>query len=309
MTAVQPQRFTFSSPTGAVLVGYHWPAVTGAEAAPPDAPQALAPLIMVHGFGEHARRHGVLAQAAAVAGHDVYAFDQEGHGESAGKRAMVSGYESALAAIADLNDRATRGDVGGASRDAGAAHAPRPILFGHSMGGAMALKYALDNPDDPAALLLSAPALLDAVKRPAWLLRLAGTIARLAPALPAVQLDVTRISRDPAEVQRYRDDPLIHHGGVPAVTGYTVKTQGEELLSRAHALTVPTLVVHGEADGIMDVTGSRSLAAGAPAGTVRLHTFPGAYHEMHHDVAASGVREQVLDVELEFLARYGAKVQ
>jgi len=302
MTAAEPQRFSFSTSTGARLVGYRWPAGSAPLPAPSDAQAGPGPLIMVHGFGEHARRHGGLARAAAAAGRDVYAFDQEGHGESPGKRAIVKGYASALAAIAALVDRRAGGDDG-------AVHVGRPVLFGHSTGGAIALDYALNNPDRLAALILSAPALIDAVKRPAWLLSLAGPLARLAPALPVAQLDVTRISRDPAEVKRYRDDPLIHHGGVPAVTGFSITSQGAELLRRAGSLKVPTLVVHGEADGIMDVDGSRRLAAGAPTDIVELHTFPGAYHELHHDDASSGVREQVLDVELAFLARYRARAQ
>lgn len=303
MTAVQPQRFTFATSSDAALAGYHWPAGSGSASAatrPGSTEQgrgqpALAPLIVVHGFAEHARRHAGLAEAAAAAGHAVYSFDQRGHGESEGARAVVAGYEGALAAVAALVDRAT-GPAGSG---------PRPLLFGHSMGGAIALTYALSSPERLAALMLSAPALLDAVKRPAWLLNLAGPIARLAPAMPVATLDVTRISRDPGEVKRYRDDPLIYHGGAPAITGYTITWRGAELLDRANELRVPTLIVHGEADGIIDVAGSRRLAAGAAEGTVRLHTFPGAYHELHHDLVTSGVPGQAQQVELAFLATHG----
>ena len=289
MTAVEPRRFTFSNPTGASLVGYHWQA---AAAAPP-----AVPLIIVHGFGEHARRHSRLARAAAAAGHDVYGFDQAGHGESPGARAIVDGYGPALAAIAALVQRAAA---------PGQGHAARPVLFGHSMGGAIALEYALGEPDSLAAQILSAPALQDAVKRPAWLLSLAGSIARLLPSVPVARLDVSLISRDMGEVQRYRDDPLIHHGGVPAVTGYTVNSRGPALIASARRLRLPTLVLHGEADGIMDVEGSRRLAASAPPGTLTLHTFPGAYHELHHDLASTGVREQVSALVLAFLARHAS---
>lgn len=290
---IEAQRFTFSSREGTALAGYHWPVA---------APRGAAPLVIVHGYGEHARRHAVMARAAVAAGHPVYAFDQAGHGESQGQRAVIKGYEPALEAIAALVQRAATD----AAVDAGADQSVRPVLFGHSAGGAMALEYALANPTSLAGLILSAPALLDAVKRPAWLLLVAGPIARWLPTLPAVKLDVTRLSRDAAEVQRYRDDPLIHHGGVPAVTGNTVNLRGPELIAAARALAVPTLVVHGEADGIMHVEGSRRLAAAAPSGVLDLRTFPGAYHELHHDLASSGVREQVLALELEFLARRGA---
>lgn len=288
MSSSEPSRFTFEPPNGGPLVGYHWPAVRTAQDASAG---PRPPLVMVHGFGEHARRHAGLAAAAAAAGHEVYGFDQAGHGESPGRRAVVSGYGPAVAAVGALLDRA-----------AGAGTA---LLYGHSMGGAIALSAALAEPRRLAGLVLSAPALIDAVKRPAWLLSLSGPIARLAPSLPVANLDVTRISRDPAEVERYRSDPLIHHGGVPAVTGYTITSHGEALLSRAGSLRVPTLVVHGEADGIIDIEGSRRLAAAAPNGVVRLHTEPGAYHEMHHDPVDSGVPQRIRELVLAYLTEVG----
>ena len=293
MSTSEPSRFTLTTSAGASLVGYHWPAAAP-DGSPPlggSSRGGRLPLVMVHGFGEHARRHSGLAEAAAAAGHDVFGFDQAGHGESPGRRAVVPGYGPAIAAVEALLDHA-----------AGAGSA---VLFGHSMGGAIALSVALAQPQRLAGLALSAPALIDAVKRPAWLLSLSGPIARLAPALPVATLDVTRISRDPVEVERYRSDPRIHHGGVPAVTGYTITSQGDALLARAGSLRVPTLVVHGEADGIIDVEGSRRLAATAPAGTVTLHTVPDAYHEMHHDPADSGVPQRVRELLLAFLAGAG----
>lgn len=312
--AAEPHAFAFSAGSGAPLAGYHWQAASGSAATRSAAARSAAPVIMVHGYAEHARRHAGLAQAAAGAGHDVYGFDLQGHGASPGPRAIVDGYGPALAAVSALVKRAADGvgsgdrfgsaDRVGSADQAGAGRSVRPVLFGHSMGGAIALEYALANPTSLSALILSAPALLDAGARPAWLLALAGPIARLLPSLPAVKLDAGLISRDPAEVQRYRDDPLIHRGGVPAVTGYSIKTRGEALLARAGDLTVPTLIVHGEADGVMDVEGSRRLAAAASAGTVDLHTFPDGYHELHHDLASSGVPRQVRELELEFLARY-----
>jgi alpha-beta hydrolase superfamily lysophospholipase len=93
---------------------------------------------------------------------------------------------------------------------------------------------------------------------------------------------------------------------VPAATGYTITSQGEALLGRASSLAVPTLVVHGEADGITDVEGSRRLAASARAGVVQLVTVPGAYHEMHHDPVDSGVPQQVRERILGFITRPAA---
>src|SRR5690606_33329851 len=121
----------------------------------------------------------------------------------------------------------------------------------------------------------SAPYLLDAQRRPAWMTALAGPVAALAPTLPVVRLDASQLSRDPRVGAAYRADPLVHSGGVAAATGHTLTRMGADLLARAGSLALPTLVLHGDDDGVASVEGSRRLAAAAPAGTVELLTFTG----------------------------------
>jgi len=251
-------------------------------------PSVRGALVLVHGYGEHARRHVDLAEAAAANGCDVWAFDQAGHGESPGPRAVVNGYAAACAAVVSLLDRATR------------EQGRPPVLLGHSMGGAVALSVALEAPGKMRALALSSPFLLDPVPRPAALLAVARLAARLAPGLPLVRPDDNLISRDPAEVRRYQSDPLNHHGGVPAVTGMTMRSAGAALLARAAALAVPTLIIHGESDGYADVAGSRALAAASPK--VELVTIPGGYHELHHEPPHTGVPLRVRERFLDWLA-------
>lgn len=246
-------------------------------------------MVLVHGFGEHARRHATLAAAAAAAGHDFWAFDLLGHGHSPGAKAVVDGFDGPLAATTWL------------LREAAARSGSAPVLMGHSMGGAVALKLALSDPSLLSALALSSPFLIDAVPRPALQVAAARVIARVLPSLQVVTPDVTRISRDPAEVERYRSDPLIHHGGVPAVTGVTLVAQGAELLARASALSVPTLVVHGSDDGYAKVDGSRRLAAASSQ--VELFEVAGGYHELHHEPPDTGVPDAVRSRLLEWFAR------
>ncbi len=246
-------------------------------------------MVLVHGFGEHALRHSGLAVAAAAAGHDFWSFDLPGHGRSPGARAVVAGFDRPLGAATWL------------LREAASRSGAAPVLMGHSMGGAIALKLALTEPSLLSRLALSSPFLVDAVPRPGAQLAAARLIARVAPTLQVVALDVTRISRDPAEVERYRSDPLIHHGGVPAVTGVTLVSEGAQLLAGAAGLSVPTLVVHGSDDGYAKVDGSRRLAAVSPQ--VELFEIEGGYHELHHEPNYTGAPAAVRFRLLEWFAR------
>lgn len=243
----------------------------------PESP--VGSLVIVHGYGEHATRHLDLARSAQEVGYDVFAPDLRGHGKSPGVRGGVPGFERIVADLAYLFDQVRETNRGLPT-----------LLFGHSMGGAIALRYALERPSEVNALALSSPFLLDAVKRPAWLLGVSGVLGKVLPNLPTVKLDPALISRDPGEVGRYRTDPLIYHGGVRANAGATLVSQGAELLSRAASLAVPTLVIVGTADGIADPEGGRALAAANAR--VRLEELPGGFHELHHDDAGTGVPQK-----------------
>ncbi len=107
----------------------------------------------MHGFGEYADRYNHVAQALAGAGRSTFAFDLAGHGRSDGRRAVV---ESVAETVADI-DRL----VGEATSTS------KPVLLGHSMGGAFAAAYATANQGRLSALVLSAPA-LHLASSPRW---------------------------------------------------------------------------------------------------------------------------------------------
>ena len=59
------------------------------------------------------------------------------------------------------------------------------------------------------------------------------------------------LSRDPKVVESFVHDPLVWHGRAPARTVIEMYRAGRVALGRAGELTVPLLVVHGEADPIV----------------------------------------------------------
>ena len=94
----------------------------------PSTREAWASLLLAHGLGEHAGRYDHVATRMASAGIEVHAHDHRGFGASGGHRAYVEHWSSFHD---DLERRlhAVRAAVPG-----------RPlVLYGHSMGGLMAL--------------------------------------------------------------------------------------------------------------------------------------------------------------------------
>ena len=131
----------------------------------------------------------------------AHAYDQRGFGRSGGHRAYVERWSQFHD---DVEDRL-------AEVRSAAAGLP-VVLYGHSMGGLIALGYALPDPPRPLPdlLVLSAPA-IDAVV-PTWKRRLAdilgGTMPRFAV---ANTFPKGGLSSDPAVEAAYLADPLAVH--------------------------------------------------------------------------------------------------
>ena len=80
------------------------------------------------------------------------------------------------------------------------------------MGGLVQCSHLLNN-DPPAnfkGAIFSAPFLKPDRNTAPILQKVAGIVAALAPRLRVLDLDPTTISRDPDEIEKYINDPLIY---------------------------------------------------------------------------------------------------
>jgi lysophospholipase len=235
--------------------------------------------VIAHGLGEHSGRYPHVAERLLAGGYAVYAPDHRGHGRSAGPRAFIDRMDNA---VADLDTLVLR---------AAAEHPAAPVvLLGHSMGGLLALCYALRHQDRLRCLILSAP--LAALEAASPMVRLAAKVlSTLTPRLPVIAVDSTLVSRDPAVVHAYETDPLVHHGRVPARTVAELAAAVESLPSRVREITVPTLIMYGTADGLCPPEGSVMLGERIGTTDLTLKSYPGLYHEILNEPE----REQVMD--------------
>jgi acylglycerol lipase len=263
-TATVPAR------DGTELLVRHW-AATG---------EPWASILIVHGLAEHSGRYEHVGRQLAAAGLEVDAYDQRGFGGSAGLRAYLDRWSQNHD---DLEQRlaAVRSAAGG-----------RPVvLFGHSLGGLIAVGYVLAEPARPLPdlLVLSAPALESTI--PPWKRLMARVLGTLAPRLEIKNaLDGSILSRDPSVGERYLADPLNHHATTTRYGALAIAEQARvrRALSR---LSIPTLVYHGEDDHLVPTVASAPLA-GVP-GVVR-RTWPGLRHESHNEPDGPAVIADVI---------------
>ena len=237
-------------------------------------------VILAHGLGEHARRYDHVAVQFGRVGLVTYALDHRGHGRSGGKRVLLKDISEYTGDFDTLVGIAAK-DHPGATR----------IILGHSMGGGIVFAYGVEHPDDYDLMVLSGPAVAAQTAVSPQLAWLAKAIGAIAPGLPVQQLDAGAISRDPAVVNAYNTDPLVHHGKVPAGLARALMLVGETMPQRAASLTAPLLVVHGSDDRLIPVDGSRQLVAAVGSPDVELKVYPGLYHEVFNEPE----QDQVLD--------------
>ena len=232
---------------------------------PDVSPRAI--VLIAHGGAEHGGRYAWTAGQLTARGYAVYAIDHRGHGRSAGPRAYVDRIDNA---VADLHALA------GLTRE---RHPETEVfLLGHSMGGLIALSYALRHQDELAGLVLSAPlAVLEANR----VTRLASRLlSAAAPRLPVYKIDGATVSRDPEVVRAYDEDPLNHRGMLPARTVGELAATTATFRDRLPELKLPVLTVHGTGDRLVDNAGSILVDERGGSSDSTLIAYDGLYHEV-----------------------------
>jgi alpha-beta hydrolase superfamily lysophospholipase len=228
-------------------------------------------VLLCHGLGEHSGRYGNVVDALVPERWALYGVDHRGHGRSGGRRAHLRRYTDWLA------------DFDAFRRAVVARHPGLPVfLVGHSMGGQIALAYALDHQPDLAGLVLSAPALANNTV-PKAVVGALRAVGKVAPTLRPAGIDASKISKDPSVHAAYEADPLVHHGHPTLGLSSAVVGQFEVLPERACDLRLPVLMQHGALDAIVDPSGFRRLeeACGSPDLTVRW--YEGLWHEIYNE--------------------------
>ena len=263
--------FTWNSRDGIEIFGQTWK---------PEG-LAVAAVCLVHGMGEHSSRYAHVAEFLCRNQIGVLAFDHRGHGNSKGKRGHSPSYDSLL------------NDVGKAIEETQVAFPGLPVfLFGHSMGGNVALNYALRRSPEVKGVIASSPWLRLAFQPSKMDLFLAKMMIKIFPSFSqSTKLDTKAISRDPEEVKKYENDPLVHDK-ISAAMFFGVYQAGQFALDNAESFKYPLLIYHGTDDKLTHYDASKEFGF-TVTGDVTWKSFQGFYHESHNEPEKAQVLEML----------------
>ncbi|MEP5766646.1 MAG: lysophospholipase [Halieaceae bacterium] len=237
---------------------------------PQRVPRAL--IVLVHGAAEHSGRYRRFAEHFVQRGYAVAALDHVGHGRSMGTPGYVrrfSDYVDSLDQFCQLLDEEFTG-------------VPK-ILLGHSMGGLISCCYLLQAQDRFAGCVLSGPAIKTELEPPFWQFFLIRMFSLLVPKMGALQLDADGVSRDPIEVEKYRNDPLVYTGKLSARKVSELFAAMQLVQQEAGKITLPLLLLHGAADSLAAPSGSQFLFDHVGSTDKTLKIYPELYHEIFNE--------------------------
>jgi acylglycerol lipase len=128
--------------------------------------------------------------------------------------------------------------------------------------------------------------------------KLQATVAkRLSAAVPnfgLMKLASDRVSRDPAVVRGYDEDPLVFRGKVPVRTAAELLVSADRVTPRLGSMRLPLLVLHGGADVVATPAGARMVYERAGSIDKTLNVYDGLYHEIFNEPEKFAVIDDVV---------------
>ncbi|WP_353238025.1 lysophospholipase [Limnohabitans sp.] len=237
------------------------------------ASQPLGTVLLVHGLGEHAGRYGEVAAHLHQWGFAVRAYDQQGHGQSAGARGDMLRPGSLQADLCRVIDD---------TRQHPSLLGTPLILLGHSLGGLVVARTLAEGLRPVDAAVLSSPA-LGAFPNIFQKILLA-ILPRVAPHWRVDNgLKAEFVSRDPDVVKAYQADAMVHRRIATGLAAWILEN-GEKTLVDAAKWEVPTLLLYAGKDRLVNAQASADFASSAPKAVVQAECFEAMYHEIFNDL-------------------------
>jgi alpha-beta hydrolase superfamily lysophospholipase len=254
--------------------------IFGQSWSPPTTARAV--ICLIHGQGEHSSRYVHVAEFLLQQHIAVLTCDLVGHGKSGGLRGHVRRFEDYVAHVDLL------------IAEAGKLFPATPLfVYGHSMGGAIALTHACKATEAVKGYIITSPWIRLAFEPPAWKVMLGKAVKNIYPAMQQpTGLDAAKISHDVVEVKKYRED-VLNHDKISASAFFEIFSNGKNILNRADVLRLPILLLHGTGDGLTSHLASRELAA-LRKDLITYYEFEGLYHELHNEFERLNILQTIL---------------
>ena len=232
-------------------------------------------LAIVHGLGGHSGLYKTIVEHLLPKEYAIYGFDLRGHGRSEGQRGYINTWAEFRDDLQTFLNLIRQQQPG------------CPIfLFGHSLGGVIALDYTLRYVQDKSALsgvIAFAPS-IGKVGVPLSRVVLGKLLSQVWPRFSLnIGLDFSAGSRDQKILDSYTQDKLRHTLATARLSTEFFATV-DWIHTHAEKWQVPLLILHGGADRIALPAGSEIFYQNVIYPDKLRIEYPGGYHDLHYDI-------------------------
>ncbi|XP_023915755.2 caffeoylshikimate esterase isoform X1 [Quercus suber] len=229
-----------------------------------------------HGYGDTCTFfcEGI-ARKLVSSGYGVFAMDYPGFGLSEGLHCYISSFDMLVDDVIEQYSKIKESPE--------FCNIPS-FLFGQSLGGAVALKMHLKQPNAWDGAVLVAPMCKIADNMvPPWLLK--QILIGVANFLPTIKLVPQKDLAEAAfRVVKYRELTaynIIAYKDKPRLrTAVEMLKTTQEIEHRLEDVSLPLLILHGEADIVTDPSVSKALYEKARSSDKKLNLYKDAYHSL-----------------------------
>ena len=243
-------------------------------------------ILIIHGLGEHSGRYDEFANFFLKKNIGVFAFDLVGHGKSEGVKGHVSKIENFIDDIEEVLTKVRKKYI----------NIPI-ILFGHSLGGCLALNYLIERKSKEInSAIISSAWIITKVKLPKYLLKFQHLLSLIFPKIRLNnRLNPNDLSKDKEIVKNYINDPYVHDR-ISLNLFKEVNKGIKKIKKESHKLNLPILITHGKKDRIISHKGSELLNKEITHSKLKL--FENIFHEPHNDLE----KKEVLNLYFDFIS-------
>lgn len=242
----------------------------------PEASRPKAVVCFCHGYGDTCTFffEGI-ARKLALSGYGVFAMDYPGFGLSEGLHGYIPSFDVLVEDVIEHYSN-VKGDPEFSSLPS--------FLFGQSMGGAVALKIHFKQPDAWSGAVLVAPMckIADDMVPPPLVKQILIGLANILPKkklVPQKDLaeaafrDIRKRKLTAYNVICYKDRPRLR-------TAVELLWTTQEIEQKLEKVSLPILILHGEADVVTDPSVSKALYEKASSSDKRIILYKDAYHSL-----------------------------
>lgn len=258
----------------------------------PESRFVKAIVFICHGYGDTCTFffEGV-ARKLAKCGYAVFGMDYPGFGLTSGLHCFIPNFDRLVDDVIENYSKI---------KERPSFKSLPCFLFGESMGGAVALKAHLKQPNTWNGAVLVAPMCkIAADMYPPWILMQILIIisyffpkAKLVPEKNLADLafrDAEKRQQTAYNVVAYKDRPRLK-------TALELLRATDEISSRLNDVSLPMLILHGERDIVTDPSISKALHEQAKSTDKTLHIYKDAWHSVLEGEPDDGILQAFNDI-------------